>query len=94
MHEDEKPWWYWHCVHRGHEYWVEDGKTYGCFDVLKEAEGAVILHIQCLGQVHVMVNRRHVATICKTITYSQYEAMSELDAFRLIQEQFNKLKSL
>lgn len=89
-----RPWWFWRCIHRSHYWeWLE-GSEYGCWRVLREAEGVAILHLVCTNQVHVVVELTNVGSICKTLTYQQYKQMEEPEIMALVQSQFRELKSL
>lgn len=94
--EASHPWWWYRCTHREHEYWMPDSQSlaqYGCWRVLREAEHVVVLHLICLGQVHILVDADGVGSVCKTMTKTEYSKLSEPDVLKLVQDQFRELKN-
>lgn len=91
----EKPWWWYRCVHREHSYWVRpNGEEVGCWQTLKEAEQVAVLHLVCLSQVHICVEIAQVGSVCKALTWQQYKQMSDPQIMQQVQGQFRELKSL
>lgn len=87
MQPDEKPWWYYRCMHNTHEVDL-------CWDVYREAEGAVILKMRCLSRVHITIDLDGVGSVCQEFTRRQFEEMSQAEVMALIQHQRNELRSL
>jgi hypothetical protein len=91
----EPPWWFRRCTHNVHAYWQDpEGKEYGCWRVLREAEQVVILQQLCLPKVHVLVDIAGVGSICKSISRPIYEAMSQSEVLALVQSQTRDLRIL
>lgn len=90
----ELPWWMNRCTHREHQYELDDNTEYGCWRVLKEAEGVVVLHLQCRNLVHICVDHAGVGSMCKTLTFEQYFKLSNPEELKLVQGMFRELKSL
>lgn len=91
----EKPWWMLRCVHREHAYWYSpEGDEFGCFMVLREAEGVAILHLTCLKQVHICVELAGAGSVCKTLTYLAYRSANEPQIMGYVQEMRRELGAL
>jgi len=91
---DDYPWWFYRCTHRSHGYEMHGGQEFGCWRVLREAEGVAILELTCLHQVHVLVELDGAGSVCKTLKCSQYEALSEQEIMALVQQKRRELRSL
>jgi hypothetical protein len=93
--DQEKPWWWYRCTHREHAYWYDpDGKDYGCWKVLKEAEGVAIIQQTCLPRVHICVELTSVGSVCKCLLQQEWDALSQPQVMQLVQGMFRELKSL
>ena len=91
----QKPWWWYRCVHRSHSYWVDpDGNEFGCFSVLREAEGVAIVAMVCLPQVHICVELSGKGSVCKTLQQGEWAKLREPEIMRMVQSMHSELKSL
>ena len=91
----DKPWWYWRCTHRNHPYApYSDGSAYGCWQVVQEAEQAVVLHLVCKQQVHICVDIAGVGGSCKAITSDEWAVMSDQYLLALVQDMARELRSI
>lgn len=92
---NEMPWWWRRCTHAmGHYYDLVDGREYGCWRTLREAEGVVILQQTCLHRVHICVELPGAGSMCKEITSVQYSNMEERQILAQVQSQWRELKQL
>lgn len=89
---EEKPWWYYKCMHRYHVVDVySNGDLWGCFLVLREAEGVVVLYQRCRDQIHFLVDRPDCGSSCKTMSPEQFEAMDEDEIMLYVQSTYRGL---
>lgn len=93
---EEQPWWWYRCIHRSHEYYIVEGSEYGCWRVLKEAEGVAILQLICLAQFHILVDRPGIGSMCQTLKSQQFNPLFEDEAalLRYVQSQWKSLQSV
>lgn len=90
---EDKPWWYYGCVHRHHEVLLySDGSLWGCCEVLEENEGLAVLYFHCLLVEHILVSREGLGSVCTTRAPGWYESMERPDFNRFIQGQMQTLK--
>lgn len=92
--DDDYPWWWYRCTHRMHHHEIHGGIEYGCWRVLKEAEGVVVLRLICRQQVHITVDLNEGGSVCKTLSDTQYMNMTDQDLMALVQSQRKQLRVL
>jgi hypothetical protein len=87
----ERPWWWYRCTHNQHAHNV-------CWQVLLEAEGAVVLELQCMeftaSAIHILVDLDGIGSVCKPMSKKAYEAMSPPELMAHIQQERRGLRAL
>lgn len=71
-----------------------NGDLWGCFLVLREAEGVVALYVRCLDVIHFLVDKPGAGSVCQVLTPEQYEAMDEVQLMQYVQNKYRELKNL
>ena len=90
---DDKPWWWFRCTHR--EYPTSDAPAEPYvphWQVIKEAEGVVVLYLAHKQKVHILVNKESIGSVCKVIAASEYHLLETPDVTRIVQQMLHNLK--
>lgn len=86
--DEDKPWWWHRCIHRDYSYYSE-------WEVMLEAEGAAVLHLDLKHHVHILVDLPGHGSVCKTVSCAEYDQQwDDRKLMEYIQDKRRELRQL